>query len=396
MAETNFTNQNESFPQKRSNCIPLLLPPGDLSCSLPSSPLLKPLKIHKAKGIQEQSRVEREHHKKRRVLEGFKQKITYSQIPDNEYVMAYLNHKNRQGLAAKTIKASGDISFSFLSFLELQGRSLAEISKKDIEAFIENYQDKGVSIGSVNTTLKVLYAFISFLVDKQVLDPGILSNKLKVKLPDPLPRAIDDEGIEDLLAVLDDIRERVMILLLLRTGMRIGEMLELQVLDINLNEQKISIYVGEKNYQGRVVYFSDDAKEGLLAWLSHRDPERKYLFCGQNGNPLSQVTAWRCITNCFKKAGLAHKSYSPHCLRHTFATKALNAGMRLEVVQQLLGHKDIEITRRYARLTDSTREEEYFRAMSQIEKGGKKDVHNRLNRELQAVFEKKKLLTPHN
>ena len=70
-----------------------------------------------------------------------------------------------------------------------------------------------------------------------------------------------------------------------------------------------------------------------------------------------------------KKAGLSHKGYSLHCLRHTFASEMLNAGMRLECLQPLLGHSNIEVTRRYAKLTDRTREEEYFRAMEIIEKG---------------------------
>jgi site-specific recombinase XerD len=71
-----------------------------------------------------------------------------------------------------------------------------------------------------------------------------------------------------------------------------------------------------------------------------------------------------------RKARLDHKGYTVHCLRHTYASELLNAGMRLEVLQQLMGHQDIEVTRRYARLTDKTREEEYFRAMAIIEKGG--------------------------
>ena len=70
-----------------------------------------------------------------------------------------------------------------------------------------------------------------------------------------------------------------------------------------------------------------------------------------------------------EEAGLGHKGYTVHCLRHTNASELLNAGMRLEVLQQLLGHQDIEVTRRYARLTDTTRAEEYFRAMAIIEKG---------------------------
>ena len=72
---------------------------------------------------------------------------------------------------------------------------------------------------------------------------------------------------------------------------------------------------------------------------------------------------------CIQKAGLEQKGYTVHCLGHTFASELLNAGMRLECLQQLMGHQDIEVTRRYARLTDTTRAEEYFRAMAIIEKG---------------------------
>ena len=70
------------------------------------------------------------------------------------------------------------------------------------------------------------------------------------------------------------------------------------------------------------------------------------------------------------QAGLSESGYTLHSLRHTCASELLNAGMRLECLQQLLGHSSIEMTRRYARLTDVTRKEEYFRAMAQIEKDG--------------------------
>jgi integrase len=91
------------------------------------------------------------------------------------------------------------------------------------------------------------------------------------------------------------------------------------------------------------------------------------------------------------KARLSHKGYTLHCLRHTYASELLNAGMRLECLQQLLGHDNIEITRRYARLTDKTRKEEYFRAMAKIEKG---EIHGsyRLDSELQTILKEKELL----
>lgn len=81
-------------------------------------------------------------------------------------------------------------------------------------------------------------------------------------------------------------------------------------------------------------------------------------------------------------------------MRHTFATNMLNAGLRLEVLQQLLGHLTIDITLQYARISNITREDAYFKAMAIIEKGDSHE-HDRVNPELQAVFEEKKLLGSH-
>ena len=95
-----------------------------------------------------------------------------------------------------------------------------------------------------------------------------------------------------------------------------------------------------------------------------------------------------------ERTGLKHKGYSLHSLRHTFATNLLlNAGLRLEVLQQFLGHRSIDVTLRYARMSNTTRENEYFKAMAVIEKGESYE-HHRVSSHLQKVFEEKKLLRP--
>ena len=387
MVESYFTNQIEGSP-RGTDFAPFVTVQTDLSALVKIIPN-KP-------GTIELSRHERTHLARRKTLDRFKLRLDAVNLPISDNAIAFLENKYRQGLSPNTIRSSGSVILSFLLFLRANGRLSVSLSKGDLDAYIESEQDRGLSISAVNTKIKALYSFLSFLVDNNVVDQAILKHRLRVKLPEALPRSIAAEDIEKLFMVLDDIRDRAMILLLLRTGMRIGELLELQVTDINLPEHKIMIYIGEKNYQGRVVYFSDDAREALLAWLAIRNQKRRYLFYGPSGNPLSYVSAWYRITNCFKRAGLSHKPYSPHCLRHTFATEVLNAGMRLEVVQQLMGHMNIEITRRYAKLSDPTREEEYFRAMAKIEKGGQSDEPDRFNHQLQAVFEKKKLFSAHD
>jgi integrase len=151
--------------------------------------------------------------------------------------------------------------------------------------------------------------------------------------------------------------------------MRIGELLNTKLDDLDLPGQKILIYQSDKTLVGRVVYYSDDAKEALLNWLRVRDRFKEYLFYGQGRPFLSYESARSAFKKYLEKAGLMYSSYTLHCLRHTFATDLLNAGMRLECLQVLLGHTNLEITRIYARLTDKTREQEYFTAMNRILKG---------------------------
>ena len=92
-----------------------------------------------------------------------------------------------------------------------------------------------------------------------------------------------------------------------------------------------------------------------------------------------------------ERAGLSDKGYSLHSLRHTFATEMINHGMRVEVLQQILGHQDIEMTMRYARLSNKRIEEDYYRAMRIIAGGGGSDEPYRVSTALQKVFEEKKL-----
>jgi integrase len=207
-------------------------------------------------------------------------------------------------------------------------------------------------------------------MEQEVIPGSLLNRGIKLKLPDVLPRAINPADVRKLLSVIDNIRDRALFLLLLRTGIRIGEALGLRLSDLDIKGRKVHLFEGEKNSMGRVVYLSDDALFAIKLWLRRRDKNKEFIFYGQSNGHLCYSTGRGLFVKYLKKAGLEQKGYTVHCLRHTFASELLNAGMRLECLQQLLGHQDIEVTRRYARLTDRTREEEYFRAMAVIEKGG--------------------------
>ncbi len=321
--------------------------------------------------VKSEREVLREQHLSQTPIDPILQKLSRMELPAKEHFERYMRHKWRLNHKPKTLSSSFTSVMLFLSFYGKSGkRDLGEIERVDLEAFIEHEQDRGIRISTVRTRLACIIAFLHFLMEQDVIPGSVLKRSIKLKLPDVLPRAMNSADVRKLLSVIDDIRDRALILLLLRTGIRIGEALGLRLNDLDIRDRKVHLFEGEKNSMGRVVYLSDDALFAIKLWLRRRDKNKEFVFYGQGNRRLCYSAGRSRFVKYLKKAGLEQKGYTVHCLRHTFASELLNAGMRLECLQQLLGHQDIEVTRRYARLTDRTREEEYFRAMAIIEKGG--------------------------
>jgi len=321
--------------------------------------------------VKSESEVLREQHLAQTPIDRILQKLSRMELPAKEHFERYMRHKWRLNHKPKTLTSSFTSVMLLLDFYGRSGkRDIEEMERGDLEAFIEHEQDRGLRISTVRTRLACIIAFLHFLMEQDVISGSPLRRSIKLKLPDVLPRAMNPADVRKLLSVVDDIRDRALILLLLRTGIRIGEALGLRLNDLDIKDRKVHLFEGEKNSMGRVVYLSDDALFAIKLWLRRRDKNKEFIFYGQGNGHICYSTGRGLFVKYLKKAGLDQKGYTVHCLRHTFASELLNAGMRLECLQQLLGHQDIEVTRRYARLTDRTREEEYFRAMAIIEKGG--------------------------
>ena len=297
-------------------------------------------------------------------------------------VEAFLRGQLRRNCRANTIRTSSQALLLFLNYLKTHGcRSLSAISREHVSGFVESEQDRGMAPKTVHSRLRWVYSFLRYLQDQGIVGADLLKYKLRIKMPDSLPRAIDPEDIQQMLAVLKTYRDRALILTLLRTGMRIGELLGTKIADLNLGQKHIRIFEAQKNRAGRIVYVSTDAARALKRWLKHRGYESDFVFCGHGGRPLSYEAVRAVFSNCLEKAGLGEKNYTLHCLRHTYATELLNAGMPLQCLQELLGHKSIEMTRRYARLSDNTRRQAYYKAMAIIE-AGENDERYRLDYQL--------------
>jgi integrase/recombinase XerD len=314
-------------------------------------------------------------------------------LPGKQHVEDYLRDMYRRGLRPKTYSSNLTAISIFLTLIRGSGKTrLEEITKNDLEAFIEHEQDRGLMISTVRTRLHCVNAFLGYLVEAGVIRGDVLARRIRLRKPETLPRAIDPDDVKALLSVIHNPRDRAMVMVLLRTGMRIGELLSTRMQDLHLKDRRVDIYEGEKNRLGRVVYLSEDAMKALKAWIKVKDSHKVSLFYATGKNAMSYTTAHLMFKGYLTKAGLAHKGYCLHALRHTFASELLNAGMRLECLQPLMGHTSVDVTRRYARLTDKTREQEYFRAMTIIERG---EIHGdyRLDHQVQAFLEKKERLT---
>jgi len=305
-----------------------------------------------------------------------------------EHLERYVRHLVRRNCRRLTILQSVSTLKLFLGFVATSGSCLEELGRRDLEAFIEAEHDRGLKLWSVKTELDRVHAFLGFLIEEELVPPETLVRKIRLKLPQYLPRAIDPDDVRKLISVVDDVRDRAMTLVLLRTGMRISELLALRVAEVHIKDQRMVIREGAKTRRGRVVYFSNDARDALKAWLKHRDSQAELLFHARRRTTLGYTSCRHMFEKYLRRAELADRGYTLHCLRHTFASELLNAGMRLEYLQELLGHDSIHITRRYAKLTNTTLEAEYFRAMAIIQRGG---IHGtyRADRKLQTVPETK-------
>ena len=302
-------------------------------------------------------------------------KISNQNLPGQEHFIEYIRFKYQKNCKPNTLCSTYTGVSQFLVYLrDIHRTGLADLRRSDMEGFFEQQQNRGSKPGTIGTRLASVYAFIRFLVDEGIVSSELLFRKISIKPQSTLRKDINRDDVEMLLSVIEGPRDHAMVMLLLRTGLRISELLNIKMSDINLEEQTIRIYESMKTGSGLVVYFSNDAAAALYDWLLVRDYWKESLFYGRGQQSMSYCAARKVFVKYIGKAGLSGKGYTLHCLRHTFATNLLNAGMPIDVLRDLLGHSNLQQTQHYAKLSDRTREAEFFRAMAIIEGEDKNEL----------------------
>jgi integrase/recombinase XerD len=252
-----------------------------------------------------------------------------------------------------------------------RSQDLTQPPPGDIDTWIEASFHQSLAPGTIATRLRVVQGFFAFLRDQgYVPQSPIRRPRHHILVPQDLPRPMAEDEVIAFFRVIDALRDRTMFLLMLRCGLRVGEVSRLLWSALDLAQGTVRIE-NSKGHVDRVVYLAPDVAKALRQWHRLQAAEARYVFPSRltrkGGMPLSARQIRNRMTCYLKLAGIT-KAYSPHSLRHTFATQLLNAGASLEVVKELMGHRSLDVTLRYTQLYDRTKRAQYDQAMAQVEK----------------------------
>ncbi|MBW2606628.1 MAG: site-specific tyrosine recombinase XerD [Deltaproteobacteria bacterium] len=269
----------------------------------------------------------------------------------------YLNYLLvEKGLSAKTLDSYGSDMSMYLSFLENNG--VKDISDADTPVILKHLiamRDAGLGARSRARHLVTIRGFYRFMVQEKILnhDPTRLIDlpKSGLKLPDVL----SVEEIKLLLSIPDTntstgSRDAAMIELLYAAGLRVSELINLKLQDVNMEAGFVRVF--GKGSKERVVPIGLFAKEKIDDYLKTarplilKDIASRYLFVARAGKPMTRQGFWKLLKRYALKAGF-NKKITPHSLRHSFASHLLEGGADLRAVQLMLGHVDISTTQIY-------------------------------------------------
>jgi site-specific recombinase XerD len=240
------------------------------------------------------------------------------------------------------------------------------VTRKEIGVYVDHLLRKRRTPKTITCHLQTIRLFFDYLMNEEGRKMVNPVTRISLRLPKPLPRHLQDDQVQRFLAVITDLRDRAMFMLMLRCGLRVQEVADLTVDAVEYPRRRILVANG-KGAKGRVVYMSEDARSALLAYLAKRSSKGKGLFLVQKGplrgKPLSVRGIQKRIESYARKSKL---NVSCHRLRHTMATQLLNADADLATIQDLLGHGQITTTQRYCRVANLKVQRDYYKAMEVV------------------------------
>lgn len=283
----------------------------------------------------------------------------------NDFI-SYISKKN---YSINTYTSYINDLYYFYIFIK---KDLTKVTFEDVKDYLEHLNLKKEKPSSVRRKISSLKSFYKFLYKNNYMDKKDypLTKVAYPKMEKKLPKFI---YYNDLLEIInestkdkDGVRDRLIIEMLYATGVRVSELINIKINDIDFNNRRI-IVLGKGNKE-RIVYYGEYAEEVLKEYMkTHERKNHNYLFVNSKGGQLTDRGVRYIIDNIMSK--LSVKTHvTPHVLRHTFATDMLNNGCDIKVVQELLGHSSLKATEIYTHVTNEHLKKVYYECFPRRDK----------------------------
>ena len=247
----------------------------------------------------------------------------------------------------------------------LNNKKINEITRKDIQNYLKDLS-KDHNPRSTSRNISTLKSFYKYLKINKIVKVNPMDQINNPKTKKTLPKVLSEEEINDLLDIElktnFDYRNKAMFELMYSSGLRVSELINLNVNDIDLENDTVKIF--GKGSKERIIPLNDFAKEALREYIMvHRKElfkhgENNYLFLNNHGNKMTRQGFFKILKKIAQEKNIK-TDFSPHTLRHSFATHLLKYGADLRSIQELLGHSDISSTQIYTHVTNEKLENDY-------------------------------------
>ena len=273
-----------------------------------------------------------------------KEKLSADRSSNSNLLKMFISSKDVEGCSSKTLKYYREVLEKFIKDID---KPIKDTTTDEIRHYLTNYREqRGCSLTSIDNIRRVFSSFYKWLEDEDYITKSPVRRIHKIKTDRTIKETYSDESLEKLRDGCNEIRDLAIVDMLASTGIRIGELVRLNKEDINFSERECIVF-GKGNKE-RTVYFDARTKLHLQNYLQTRKDTGKALFVSLKA-PFSRLQIGG-IEYRLKKIGesLEINKVHPHKFRRTLATNAIDKGMPIEQVQQLLGHQRIDTTMHYA------------------------------------------------
>lgn len=276
--------------------------------------------------------------------------IEKKELKDNSKLIdAFISAKRIEGCSEKTLKYYRTTIDTMVVSID---KGIRHIRTEDLRSYLTDYQSKhGSSRVTIDNIRRILSSFFSWLEDEDYILKSPVRRIHKVKTVSNIKETYTDEDLEKMRDSCTELRDLAIIDMLASTGMRVGEMVLLNKADINFNERECVVF--GKGDKERIVYFDARTKIHLQNYIDSRKDENPALFVTLR-SPHERIKIGG-IESRLREMGrqLDIEKVHPHKFRRTLATMAIDKGMPIEQLQQILGHKRIDTTLQYAMVKQS-------------------------------------------